>query len=170
MDQETRRIVEGLKKAVEAEIAGYHFYMMAARSTEDAKGREVFEQLVQEELEHVRFLKAQHESFRETGRPDETAVLGKSRDLSESSPIFSERIRQRIGDAHYEMSALSIGLELELSSTNFYKTEAEAAGLAEVRSFYERLADWEAGHYKALRTQQEELKDEYWAKGGFSPF
>ena len=34
-----KRLTDGLKQAIQAEIDGYHFYMMAARSTSDDKGR-----------------------------------------------------------------------------------------------------------------------------------
>ena len=53
-------MLEGLLQAYKAEVDGYHFYMMAARSTDDPKGREVFERLAKDEVEHARFLKAQH--------------------------------------------------------------------------------------------------------------
>ena len=45
MDPHTERVADGLKKAMQAEIEGQHFYQMAARSTPDARGREVFETL-----------------------------------------------------------------------------------------------------------------------------
>lgn len=35
---------------------------------------------------------------------------------------------------------------------------------------YTELAEWESGHYEALTRQQEELKEDYWSAGGFSPF
>ena len=163
-------VIDGLNKAIEAETAGHHFYMMAARSTEDPKGREVFERLAGEELEHVRFLEAQKKAFAETGKPDENVVLGKPGVLSQASPIFSERLRERINEAHYEMSALSIGIELEISAVKYYKQQAEAAEFTFVRDFYMQLSQWESGHYHALLKQQEELKGDYWAQGGFSPF
>jgi len=170
VSETVERIIAGLRKAVDAETAGHHFYKMAARATNDEKGSEVFERLAEEELEHVRFLRAQYDSFKEKGAPAEDVKLGSGSSLSGGSPIFSPRIRERIGEAHFEMSALSIAMELELSSTNFYRAEAKASDDPRVREFYERLSAWEAGHYEALKRQQEELKEDYWARGGFSPF
>jgi rubrerythrin len=68
------------------------------------------------------------------------------------------------------MSALSIGIQLELSSEQFYRQEAEAAEDPAVVKFFTELAEWESGHYHALLKQQESLKEEYWSKGGFAPF
>ena len=68
------------------------------------------------------------------------------------------------------MSALSIGIQLELDAMNFYKAQADAAEDDVVRGFFHELAEWETGHYQALLTQQGELKEDYWAAGGFAPF
>lgn len=170
MDKATERILEGLHKAIEAEAAGYHFYMMAARNTDDEQGREIFEKLADEEVDHLKFLKAHHGSFLASGKPDENAVLGKPLELSSTNPIFSARLRERVKESHYEMSALSIGVELELNAMTFYKAEAEAVDDPVVKDFYMRLADWESGHYHALLAAQGELKEDYWSQGGFSPF
>lgn len=165
-----QRLTDGLKQAIQAEIDGYHFYMMAARSTDDDKGREVFEKLAQDEKEHVRFLSLQYDAFMDKGAPDPNATLGKRADLSGPSPIFSDSFRERIAGAHFEMSALSIGANLELSAVNFYKDQAAQSNDEIVQKFYNELADWESGHYQALLQQQESLKEDYWAGGGFSPF
>ena len=76
------------------------------------KGREVFEKLAQDEKEHVRFLSLQYDAFMDRGAPDPAATLGKRADLSGPSPIFSESFRSRIKDAHFAMSALSIGASI----------------------------------------------------------
>ena len=170
MDTKMKRVADGLAKAIQAEVDGYHFYMMSARSTSDPKGRETFEMLAQEEMDHQHFLKKQYKAITETGKLDSSARLGQRADLSGMSPIFSDQIKARARDAHYEMSALSIGIQLELSAVNFYKTEAEAAPNEEIRAFYLELADWETGHYRALLNQQESLKEDYWSDSGFSPF
>ena len=91
-------------------------------------------------------------------------------DLSGASPIFSEHLKSRLQDAHYEMSALSIGIQLEQSSMAYYKEQAGRHADPAIRAFFEELADWERGHYEALTRQQESLKDDYWYGAGFSPF
>jgi len=170
MDKATKRISEGLVKAIQLEVDGQHFYRMAAKSTADPKGREVFERLAREEEEHQRFLKTQYKSVSETGAPSKEVRLGSPADLSGTSPVFSDQIQTRLGEAHYEMSALSIGIQLELSSIQFYKSEAKAVTEPTVRSFYTELAEWESGHYNALLRQQEMLKEDYWHAGDFYPF
>jgi rubrerythrin len=170
MESAADRVVQTLKKAIQAEVEGEHFYRMAARSTDDPKGREVFERLAQDEVEHARFLRAQHEAIRKTGKVDATTTLGDPSRLEGPHPIFSEKLRARVKDAHFEMTALSIGAQLELSAIEFYKAEAEQTGDPEVAAFLRSLAKWESKHYQALVDQQEALKDEYWTDSRFSPF
>ena len=170
MNEKNESVAEGLFEAMQAESEGYHFYLMAARSTQDPKGRRVFESLANEELEHLRFLQAQYKSVMDTGMPDGSVLLGKRGELPGPSPIFSEGIKSRVNEAHFEMSALSVGIRLELSSEKYYRDRSEKASDPVVRGFYGELAEWEAYHYQTLLRQQEALKEEYWASGGFSPF
>jgi rubrerythrin len=53
---------------------------------------------------------------------------------------------------------------------NFYRDRANESNDEEVKRFYMELSNWESGHYNALLNQQQELKEDYWADGGFSPF
>jgi rubrerythrin len=163
-------IAESLQRAIKAEMEGNSFYTMAANSTTDSKGQEIFRTLAAEELDHMKFLKGQYESIIKTGRPDPEMRLGTKLNLSGAFPIFSESIKSRLKEAHIEMSALAIGIQLELDAMNFYKSQAKEVADAEIKKFYDTLADWEAGHYHALLNQQESLKEDYWADAGFAPF
>lgn len=165
-----QRLADALLKAIRAERDGSSFYMMAAQSTSDAKGKEVFETLAGEELDHMSFLTLQYNSLLHTGAFDSAATLGPRLDLSDSWPIFSESIKTRIKSSHYEMSALSIGAQLEHDAMLFYKHQSETVANPEARKFFAELAEWETGHYNALILQQQSLKEDYWADSGFAPF
>ena len=170
MDQGTKRIAASLEKAMQAEIEGHHFYKMAAQSTQDVKGREVFQYLADEEQDHFEFLKAQLESISETGQVAAGVKLGEKRELGPTHPIFSDQIRKRIGDAHYEMTALTIGIQLEKSAVEFYGSEAEAVADPAVKAFYQELKAWEQGHLSALEAEADTLKEDYWQEARFAPF
>ncbi|MDJ0762600.1 MAG: ferritin family protein [Myxococcota bacterium] len=169
-DAVQKKVADGLIRAMRAEHEGQYFYLMASRTTEDAKGKDVFLQLAKEEQLHFDFLKRQYEAVVKFGRPDATLKLGTPIALSGGSPIFSERIRSRIQEAHYEMTALSVAVQLELDAQNHYRTQADEVSDLVIKTFYSELADWEAGHYRALLKQQEALKEDYWDQGGFAPF
>ena len=162
-------IEEGLLNAMRAEHEGYHFYSIAADNTTDEKGKEIFRRLADDEKQHAEFLKAQYNAMRTTGKPDLSVFLGPKSEYSGASPIFSDSIRKRIKTAHYEMTALSIGIQLELDAVKHYNRLAEAAEDETVFKFFKDLAEWESGHYRALLDQQEALKEDYWTSNGFSP-
>lgn len=168
--QEQEKIGRGLLEAMRTEQEGYHFYSMAADSTQDEKATEVFKTLAKEEAEHLRFLKGQRDAIMRNGEVDPDLVLGDPASLKGPNPIFSDNLCDRIEDAHYEMTALSIGIQLELDSEKYYRKQSKEAASPEVARFFERLADWESKHYSALLTQQESVKESYWAKAGFAPF
>lgn len=41
---------------------------------------------------------------------------------------------------------------------------------AEVKKFYQFLADWEQQHLNALQGLCETIRDDFWEKSGFSPY
>jgi rubrerythrin len=170
MTKVDQNLADALIKAIRAERDGNSFYMMAAQSSSDAKGKHIFETLAKEELDHMNFLTLQYHSLLRTGTVDLTVKLGPRLDLSESWPIFSESIKSRIKGSHYEMSALAIGAQLEHDAMLFYKQQAEKAASPDAQKFFAELAEWETGHYNALITQQQLLKEDYWGESGFAPF
>jgi rubrerythrin len=170
MEANTQQMADALFKAIKAEREGAQFYWMAARSTEDSKGKETFERLAREEEAHEQFLQAQYQSLLKTGRLDVQAKLGRRLPLTDESPIFSAEIKKRIKEAHFEMSALAIGIQLELAAVKFYQDHAASSTDSNLRRFFLELVEWESGHCQALSRQQEALKEEYWAAAGFSPF
>ena len=170
MDDTAKRTIAGLEKAMQAELEGYHFYQMAAQNTKDAQGRETFNSLAEDERDHFNFLKAQRDALAETGELASDAKLGEAKDFTGAHPIFSEQIRTRIGGAHYEMTALGIGIQLEKSAVDFYRGEAEVAADPGIKDFYLALMKWEQGHLDALSKQADELQKDYWSEAGFAPF
>ena len=144
--------------------------VMAATATEDAQGRRVFADLAEDERQHEDFLKKQYDALKTTGSIDASISLPPAREFPTHHPIFSAELQKRASSAHYEMSALSVGIQLEMSSIKFYEGEAAAIAEAPVRDFYQKLAAWEREHLFALQRQADELKEDYWRDAGFSPF
>ncbi len=170
MDDATKQMADGVRKAYEAEIEGYHFYKMAAYNTEDPQGKAVFERFAQDELMHANFLKKQYASLLATGKGDGAASMDMSAMPSATSPIFSAAIKDRVSAAHYEMTALAIGVQLELGAIQFYKEQAEAATDPVVAAVFRDLAEWEGTHYHSMLAQQQELREQYWSDNEFAPF
>jgi rubrerythrin len=169
MDAAWKDVAEACRRAIQAEIEGQHFYLMAAQATSDAKGKAIFERLAAEERLHEGFLRAHYDSLLREGTPAQGQELGKPSALEGPNPIFSADLRERIATAHYEMTALAVGVQLERSATDFYRAAAAQAP-EPAKGFFTDLAAWEQTHYEGLLRQQEELKEAYWSAGGFAPF
>lgn len=170
MDASKEKVAEALKKAIIAEIEGQHFYRMAASSTEDPKGKEVFGKLANDEVLHEQWLRAHYESFVNSGKPDPNVKLSAFEEFTGKSPIFSDALKARIKSAHFEMTAVSVGIQLEMSAVKFYRAASQDTEDPLLKAFFRELEKWEQHHYNALLLQQDELKQDYWTASGFSPF
>lgn len=170
MNRTTKQILAGLKTAMEAELTGHHFYKAAAKNSKDPKGKETFSRMAEEEMKHFNYLRHHYKSVLETGDYDfSKGHLKGGQRKSASSPIFSKEIKKRIKNSHFEVSALSIGMKLEMDAVNFYRKCAQKATSSEAKKLYEELAEWEWTHYQAFKNQLEMLKEEYFMANNFVP-
>ena len=169
MNKETEEILAGLKTAIEAELTGHEFYKNAAKTTSDPMGKETFSRMAEEEMGHFNYLRHQYKSVLEKGGYDFSKKLVKKDHTGAKSPIFSDEIKRRIKDSHFEVSALTIGMKLELDAMRHYRSSAERADNEDVKQFYNELADWEQEHYHAFEKQLGMLKEEYFQANNFVP-
>src|SRR5512137_1982904 len=119
------RVVAGLREAILTEEYGVQFYNVAAANTRDEKGREVFAQLGREEELHRQWLVRQY--GRALAGQDFEPLSAPHPELVGPNPIFSDKLRQRIGEAHWEMTALAVGLTLEHATIDRYRAMALAS-------------------------------------------
>jgi len=170
MDTKNQELLEGIRAAMIAERTGREFYRMAAEHTQDLSGRQVFAQLADEEQLHFDYLAKHYRSLTEKGELAKGVTLGQAHELASENPIFSAAFKSRLKDAHFEMSALAIAVQLELNGINHYRAQAAKAKTPEARKLFEELVEWEKGHYDAFVRQQQELQEAYWNEAGFAPF
>ena len=164
------KILAGLKDAILTEHTGNQFYETAAEKTSDTQGREVFHMLAAEEALHQQWLKQQYAIIAAGKHPEPLVDTTAGAVFDDDSPIFSKELRDRIAEAHWEMTALSVGLQLELATIERYRGLAADAGAPELQHFFERLMHWEEGHARALERQSKLLREAYWNAAGFAPF
>ena len=169
MTTKNEEILKALKSAMEAELIGHQFYKNAARNTTDEQGKKVFQQMAQEEMLHFNYLRRQYQSIFDTGSYDFSTKLVKEAAKQDDNPIFSQKMRKRIKDCHFEISALTIAMKLEMDSVRFYQHCAEQATTKEAKNFYLELAEWEQEHLQSLEQELEMLKEDYWEANHFVP-
>jgi rubrerythrin len=152
---------EAFKEAMRGELEGRELYSMAAEKVTDKKAKQIFEHLSQEEFSHYRELKNIAEHYF-GGKPIPKPNLSKLAKFEDAkSPIFSEDFKDFLKDKHFEMSALSIGIKLELESSKKYKEMADSTDDETLKDLFLRLSKWEGEHYNALRKQADYFKEFY---------
>lgn len=166
------QLLEVVKNAIRVENDGYQFYRLAEEKIEDAKGKEVFASLAKDETNHMEILKSLYQKIKEKGefKFDQVKDMKHILETTSESPIFSKEFKQRMNQAHFEMTALSIGILLEKNSIDFYKKSAQATDDEDVKMLFNYLADWEGEHLRALVNQQKFLQEDYWSEARFYPF
>ncbi|MBN2525955.1 MAG: ferritin family protein [Deltaproteobacteria bacterium] len=169
-EQQIEAVVNGLQKAMRSEFEGYHFYMLAAQNTKDEKGQDAFRRLAKDEFDHMNYLQAQADHIVKNHSPDERLTLKQIQPFDGPNPIFSDDIKSRIKEANYEMTVLSVGVQLELNAMQTYREMASKTYDKVVSGFYLDLANFENSHYRMLVAQQDALKEAYWTANHFQPF
>ncbi|MFH1487731.1 MAG: ferritin family protein [Pseudomonadota bacterium] len=169
MDQEVKDILQGIRTAMEAELTGYEFYKNAAGSTSDPKGKDTFTLMAEEEMGHFNYLKHQYGNVMDKGAYDFSEKWNKKAHKHAENPIFSSELRERVKDAHFEVSALTIGMKLEMDAMRYYRSCAEKAPDEEVKNFYKELAEWERDHFLAFERELNMLKEDYFQANNFVP-
>ncbi len=167
---DTNRLLTALKDAMEAEMTGHQFYLNAAKTTKDKQGQETFARMAQEELDHFHALKSQYIAVLENGKFNKATALFEVPARQKASPIFSTGFREQVAQQHFEMSALSVGLQLELNAINHYRKSADECADADIKAFFLRLVEWEQGHYDDFAKELEQLREDYWQANDFLPY
>jgi rubrerythrin len=163
-------ILDILRKAYQIEVDGYTFYSMTADRADKPAVQELFGQLAQDEVQHQAFLRSVLKNYHDKG-VEAFAVGIVVPDLRAfSDKLFTDRFRDQAEGAAFEMAALSVGMTLEKNAVAHFSGAAKSADEAEVRHFYDFLADWERKHLEALQSLSDTIRGDFWDKSGFSPF
>jgi rubrerythrin len=163
-------IREVLKKAYQIEVDGYTFYSMAAERAEKPAVQELFDKLASDEVQHKAFITSVMGSYDDKGI-EAFNIRRRDPDLKAfTDAIYTADFKAKADEAEFEMGVLSVGMTLESRAIEYFSGAAKHAAEAEVRDFYQFLADWEKGHLEALRRLYGGVREDYWAEGGFSPF
>lgn len=166
MDQQDTAL-EILKTALLLERQGKAFYTQAARNSKSKTVKKIFEDMAEEENEHIEFLTKQAQSYVKNHvflTPDVHPVP------DDNSDILTEKIKKEINAASFEAAAISAAINFENRAIEVYSKRAAEAISAEEREVYTILAEWERGHHHLLYRLSEDLKEEIWNDNQFWPF
>ncbi len=170
MNQANDEIREVLQKAYQIEVDGYTFYSMAAERAEKPAVQDLFDKLARDEVQHKAYLKSVMGTYEDKGVEAFNIHLRDPDLKAFTATIFTDAFKQQAHGADFEMGVLSIGMTLENNAIKYFAGAAQHSLEAEVKAFYEFLADWERQHLEALRNLFNGVREDFWQDGGFSPF
>jgi len=143
-----REDMEAIKVAMEAEKNAYQSYSKAAKKTKNAKGRDMFQQLSEFEMNHYQKLKNLLKSLQEKGEwilYEGTTLKRKKTPLKAQKPKGQEQLS--------DMDALKMAIREEKKAQVYYRSMAELTKDPRGKDMYKRLANEEALHENLLNDQ-----------------
>jgi rubrerythrin len=149
--------VEALQVALDTEKKGYRFYKIAAKSSKDPKGQEVFEHLATDECEHMGVIATIYESLtnNEPWMTYEEAAE-KYGDTPKEKIIFPD-VPEEAQENFDDLKALEEALEFEKKAVEFYTKQAQEAEGEKAKAFYQSLIEIEAGHVMIIQAELDSL-------------
>ena len=153
------KIIEELKGAIMTEAMGHVFYKHASELIEDKRGKNVFNHLADEELEHMEVITAIADTVSGSDkwpRYGDALRAGSSK----GAPIFPEEneLVERLKANPTEENAIKIAMESEDKAISFYLGLLKRATTPEEKVVLTRLLEMEKAHLKLLRWEKESLE------------
>ena len=139
---------DALRMAIATERSGLEFYTRAARITQDARGRGVFQKLAEEEKEHLGTLEARYAELLRAdpeleSRPAFLFFKGAANGLFAEG---ADRLSKGVND----QQALLIGIKCERGSHRFFKKYGERFEDSEGKQIFMEFAAEERQHLDLL--------------------
>ncbi len=146
---------DALRIAIATERSGLEFYSHAAKTTRDARGRKIFEDLAREEQHHLSELDARLDELLKRdpqldSRPTFLFFKGAANGLFTKA---AERLKRGVDDEQ----ALQIGIECERGSHRFFKKYGEQFEDSEGRQIFLDFAREEKRHLDLLVREYQAL-------------
>ena len=143
-----REDVKAIKVAMEAEKEAYQNYSKMAKKTKNPKGRDMFQQLFEFEMNHYQKLKNLLKSLQEKAEwilYEGTTLKKKTIPLKAEKPKGQEQLT--------DMDALKIAIREEKKAQSYYRSMVELTRDSRGKDMYKRLANEETLHEKVLNDQ-----------------
>jgi Fur family transcriptional regulator, ferric uptake regulator len=161
--EEKTAVRDALELTLAIERLGHSFYTNASKKTRNDSGRVMFRRLAAEEADHLRRLQQEYRTLLQENAwlKREPARLPISRKIAKELFPQQELLRFQVNDETSELEALTIAMDLEQRSHEFFKTFAQQLGNSTGRKAFMEFAREEASHFDMLMK-------EYTARTGLS--
>ena len=158
-----------LKNAFLMERQGKSLYETARDKADDETVKNFFDDLANEEAQHMNMLEAQFKSIMQSGKF--AAGMYETDGAGDTPPaILTQDLADKINAAGFEATAITAAVAFEQKAVKLYGERAETTTDPEEKKLYQWLSAWEQTHLKKLLTLQEDLNQRIWEDNSFWPF
>ncbi|MFQ5884305.1 MAG: ferritin family protein [Thermoplasmata archaeon] len=155
---EDSTLSDALRIAMDLEEYGYSFYKDVREFVESEKGRALLEFLANQEVDHKRWLKTEHDTLEreisEGTRSDERLNI----ELPDPRTVFSRK--DEITKSMDSIEATKFALEVEKRSIEFYSACGMMTSVETAKELFEKLSRFEKTHRKLLEENLDYLQTE----------
>lgn len=150
---------DALKIALEAERSGVNFYLAAAEQITHPSGKSTFLRIAEEEKRHLHDLEFEWIELIKKDKNILKAPVFLHFDYEALKKIFPtrEEIRNRLHDDLDEEQALTLAMEMELESYNFFRKYAERFNNTRGKAIFLKFAAEEQDHYRTIQKEYDRL-------------
>jgi len=146
-----------LELAMERERGGREFYLKAAATTRDGKGKQMFEWLARQEEGHLNRLTRQRDALASGGPWPRLAAGELGEPLRKVEFPKAAEARGKVEVVTGELEALKTGIQAEKDSVALYSEAARTSSQPGAKAMFEGLVKEEQGHLDLLEAEYEWL-------------
>lgn len=151
-------VTDILNLALDREKKGHYFYVQAAKTTMNEKGRQMFQWLASVEQGHIDKLARQVESYARTGRSLKVETIEKKRVTASELPPLPEA-SGKVTTATREIEALELAMKAEEEAIALYTKASKDLPDPEAATLLGQLALDEQEHLAILSEEHNWLKN-----------
>jgi len=157
---EQNKLLQTINIAIEMELDGKECYLAASKGSTNEAGRKLFQSLPEEEDNHRQVFEAIYNSIRK-GQSWPSIDLGvdKTQDIRNTLVKTCQALGVSVTGTSSELDAVTVALDKEKKSYDFYEKQAKNATYITEKELYETLAREEREHELALLDYYEYLAD-----------
>lgn len=151
---------EVIRAAMEVEKSGHRFYSAMAAKARHELVREIFSWLAQDEVEHLRRLKALEGHYQDGAFADHEEEFLPYLQRFRESEIFpsAERLEALLAKDEVDLQALDLAIEAEEKFAAYFEAAAGVAAEADGREAFSWLAGEERRHATILTERKAQLQ------------
>ncbi len=154
MEWTEREDIKAIRVAIEAEKDAYQSYSKLAKKTKDQRGKDMFQQLSEFEINHYQKLKTLLKSLEEKG---EWIIYEGVNFKRRATPLKADKPKGK--EQLTDMDAIKMAIREEKKAQAYYRCVAELTKDPRGKDMYKRLANEEALHEKVLNDQFYSLRN-----------